>query len=179
MSVNVKERYTKEVVPELRKLHGYTNPMQVPKIAKIVINLSVDAKVDRDTLKLVTDELGRITGQRPATTHSRVNISNFGLRIGVPLGAKVTLRGARMYDFLDRLLHVALPRIRDFRGVSNTAFDGRGNYTLGLKEQNVFPEIDPDKIKKVQGMDITIVTTAQTDQEAKDLLKLLGMPFAA
>ncbi len=179
MSVNVKEKYKTEVIPEMRKQYGYTNPMQVPRIMKVVVNIGVNAKVDRDTLKAVTDELGRITGQRPMTTHSRVNISNFGLREGVPIGAKVTLRGGRMFDFLDRLIHASLPRIRDFRGVSPRGFDGRGNYTLGLKEQNIFPEINPDQIKKVQGMDITIVTTAKTDNEARDLLKFLGMPFAA
>lgn len=179
MSVNLKEKYTTEAIPEMRKQYGYTNPMEVPRILKVVVNMAVNAKVDRDTLKSVTDELGKFTGQRPMTTHSRVNISNFALREGMPIGAKVTLRGGRMFDFLDRLIHAALPRIRDFRGVSPRGFDGRGNYTLGLKEQNIFPEIDQDKIKKVQGMDITIVTTAKTDSEARDLLKYLGMPFAA
>ena len=135
--------------------------------------------MDKDTFKVLVEELGRITGQRPVVTLSRLSIANFKLREGQPVGAKVTLRGARMYEFLERLIHAALPRIRDFRGVPLKGFDGRGSYTLGIKEQNIFPEIDPDQIKKVQGMDITVVTTAHTDDEARELLKRLGMPFAA
>ena len=140
--------------------------------------MSVNAQVDRDTLKLVADDLAKITGQRPSIRKATKSISNFKLREGMPIGAKVTLRGARMYEFLERLIHATLPRIRDFRGVSPKAFDGRGNYTLGLKEQTLFPEIESDKVKRVQGMDITIVTTAKTDADAKELLKLLGVPFA-
>ncbi len=179
MIPTLKEKYQKTVAPALRDAHGYKNPMQIPRLTKVIINMSVNTKVDKDALKAVTDDLGRISGQRPVTTKARLSISNFGLREGMPIGAKVTLRGARMYEFLDRLINVALPRIRDFRGVSAKAFDGRGNYTLGLREQTIFPEVNPDNVKKVQGMDITIVTTAETDAEARDLLKQLGMPFAS
>ena len=140
--------------------------------------MGVNTMVDRDMLKAVADDLAKITGQRPAITHATKSISNFKLREGMPIGAKVTLRGERMYEFLERLIHATLPRIRDFRGIPAKAFDGRGNYTLGLKEQSLFPEIEADKVKRVQGMDITIVTTAKTDADAKELLKLLGMPFA-
>jgi large subunit ribosomal protein L5 len=145
----------------------------------VVVNMGINSQVDKDTFKVLVEELGRITGQRPVVTLSRISIANFKLREGQPVGAKVTLRGARMYEFLERLIHAALPRIRDFRGVPPKGFDGRGSYTLGIKEQNIFPEIDPDHIKKVQGMDITVVTTAHTDEEARELLKRLGMPFAA
>jgi large subunit ribosomal protein L5 len=179
MIPTLKKRYQETVAPALQKEHGYKNPMQVPRLTKVTINMGVNTKVDKDTLKSVTEELARISGQRPVTTKARLSISNFGLREGMPIGAKVTLRGARMYEFLDRLINVALPRIRDFRGVSGKAFDGSGNYTLGLKEQTIFPEVNPDNVKKVQGMDITIGTTAKSDAEAKDLLKHLGMPFAA
>ncbi len=178
MIPTLKEKYANTVVPALKKEHGYANPMRVPRITKVVINMSMNTKVDKDTFKAVTDDLARISGQRPVVTKARLSISNFGLREGMPVGAKVTLRGARMYEFLDRLINVALPRIRDFRGVSSTAFDGRGSYTLGLKEQTIFPEVNPDNVKRMQGMDITIVTTAETDAEARDLLKHLGMPFA-
>jgi large subunit ribosomal protein L5 len=179
MIPTMKQRYQEQAAPALQKEHGYANRMQIPRISKVTINIGVNTKVDKDVLKSVTEELGRIAGQRPVTTKARLSISNFGLREGMPIGAKVTLRGARMYEFLDRLINVALPRIRDFRGVSAKAFDGRGNYTLGLKEQTIFPEINPDSVKKVQGMDITFVTTAETDAEARDLLKQMGMPFAA
>ena len=179
MIPTLKEKYKSTVVPALKEAHGYKNPMQVPRITKVVVNMSVNTKVDKDAFKAVTDDLARISGQRPVTTKARLSISNFGLREGMPIGAKVTLRGARMFEFLDRLINVALPRIRDFRGVSSTAFDGRGSYTLGLKEQTIFPEVNPDNVKRNQGMDITIVTTAETDAEARDLLKHLGMPFAS
>ncbi len=179
MIPTLKEKYKSTVVPALKEAHGYKNPMQVPRITKVVVNMSVNTKVDKDAFKAVTDDLARISGQRPVTTKARLSISNFGLREGMPIGAKVTLRGARMFEFLDRLINVALPRIRDFRGVSSTAFDGRGSYTLGLKEQTIFPEVNPDNVKRTQGMDITIVTTAETDAEARDLLKHLGMPFAS
>ena len=152
--------------------------MDIPRLSKVVVNMGVNTMVDRDMLKAVADDLAKITGQRPAITHATKSISNFKLREGMPIGAKVTLRGERMYEFLERLIHATLPRIRDFRGIPAKAFDGRGNYTLGLKEQSLFPEIEADKVKRVQGMDITIVTTAKTDADAKELLKLLGMPFA-
>jgi len=174
----LKDKYKKEVVKALRDTGRFANVMDVPKVTKIVINMAVNALVDRDTLKNVAEDLAKITGQRPVITKSTKSISNFKLREGMAIGAKVTLRGERMYEFLGRLIHSTLPRIRDFRGVSPKAFDGRGNYTLGLKEQTIFPEIEADKIKKVQGMDITIVTSAKTNADAKDLLKLLGIPFA-
>ena len=176
---HIKDKYQKEVVPALKKTGKYKNVMQIPRLVKVVVNMSISASADRDTLKAVTEDLGRITGQQPLTTKARKSIANFKLREGMPIGAKVTLRGARMFEFLDRLINITLPRIRDFRGISPKAFDGRGNYTLGLKEQTIFPEIQPDQIKKSQGMDITIVTTAKTNDDALELLKLIGMPFAA
>lgn len=179
MTVSMKQKFDETVVPALKEAHGYKNPMEVPRISKVVINMGVNAKVDRDGMKAVTDDLARITGQRPVVTKARKSVSNFALREGMAIGAKVTLRGAHMFEFLDRLINVALPRIRDFRGVSDKAFDGGGNYTLGLREQTIFPEINPDTVKRNQGMDITIVTTAKTDGEARDMLKQLGMPFAA
>ena len=179
MTVAMKQKFDETVVPALKEAHGYKNPMEVPRISKVVINMGVNAKVDRDGMKAVTDDLARITGQRPVVTKARKSVSNFALREGMVIGAKVTLRGAHMFEFLDRLINVALPRIRDFRGVSDKAFDGGGNYTLGLREQTIFPEINPDTVKRNQGMDITIVTTAKTDGEARDMLKQLGMPFAA
>ncbi len=179
MTVAMKQKFDETVVPALKEAHGYKNPMEVPRISKVVINMGVNAKVDRDGMKAVTDDLARITGQRPVVTKARKSVSNFALREGMVIGAKVTLRGAHMFEFLDRLINVALPRIRDFRGVSDKAFDGGGNYTLGLREQTIFPEINPDTVKRNQGMDITIVTTAKTDGEARDMLKQLGMPFTA
>ena len=179
MTVAMKQKFDETVMPALKEAHGYKNPMEVPRISKVVINMGVNAKVDRDGMKAVTDDLARITGQRPVVTKARKSVSNFALREGMVIGAKVTLRGAHMFEFLDRLINVALPRIRDFRGVSDKAFDGGGNYTLGLREQTIFPEINPDTVKRNQGMDITIVTTAKTDGEARDMLKQLGMPFAA
>ncbi len=175
----LKDKYVKEVYPALKKTGRFANAMQVPRVSKVVVNMGVSTAVDKDTLKAVAEDLARITGQKPVITKARKSISNFKLREGMPLGAKVTLRGPRMFEFLERLINVALPRIRDFRGVSAKSFDGRGNYTLGLREQTIFPEIEPDRVKKVQGMDITIATTAQTDEDARELLKLMGMPFAS
>lgn len=174
----LQDKYRKEVVGQLQKARGYTNVMQIPRLTKVVVNMGINSQVDKDTFKVLVEDLGRITGQRPQVTTSRKSIANFKLREGQPVGARVTLRGARMYEFLERLIHVTLPRIRDFRGIPTRGFDGRGCYTLGLKEQTIFPEIDPDQVKKVQGMDITVVTTAKTNDEARELLKLLGMPFA-
>jgi len=175
---DLKAIYESTIIDKLREGGGYVNRHQVPRISKIVINIGLNVNVDRDALNWASDELALITGQRPALTKARVSISNFKLREGMPIGAKVTLRGRRMYEFLDRLINVALPRIRDFRGISPRAFDGRGNYNLGLSEQGIFPEIDPNKIKRTQGMDVTLVTTANTDAEARELLTLFGMPFA-
>lgn len=173
----MKAKYDKEIVPELKEALGIKNAMQVPRVKKVVLNMGTGV-VDKDTLKQVTDEMAAISGQRSLVTKARKSISNFKLREGMSIGAKVTLRRGRMYDFLDRLINATLPRIRDFRGVSATGFDGRGNYTLGLKEQTIFPEIDPDHSGADQGMNITIVTTAETDGDAKTLLTLMGMPFA-
>jgi large subunit ribosomal protein L5 len=152
--------------------------MQVPNLKKIVLNLCVSVNNERDTLKALADDLGKITGQKAVITKAKKSVSNFKLREGMPIGARVTLRGDRMYEFMDRLVNVALPRIRDFRGIPNTSFDGRGNYSMGLQEQTVFPEIDPDKVKSTHGMDITFVTSASKDEEAKEMLSLMGMPFA-
>lgn len=174
----LQDKYRKELAPALQKSRGYSNVMQIPRLTKIVVNMGISSQVDKDTFKVLVEDLGRITGQRAQVTKSRKSIANFKLRQGQPVGARVTLRGARMYEFLERLIHIALPRIRDFRGIPNRGFDGRGNYTLGLKEHTIFPEIDPDQVKKVHGMDITLVTTAKTNEEAKELLKMLGMPFA-
>ena len=172
------ERFRKAVVPALMKERGYTNPLQVPRVEKIVINMGVgEGKENAKTLDFATTDLTAITGQRPVITRAKKSIANFKLRAGVPIGAKVTLRGARMYEFLDRLVNVALPRVRDFRGVSPKAFDGRGNFALGLKEQVIFPEIVYDKVDKMRGMDVIVVTSARTDEEAKALLTQLGMPF--
>jgi large subunit ribosomal protein L5 len=172
------ERFRKVVVPALMRERGYTNPFQVPRVEKIVINMGVgEAKENAKALDFATTDLIAITGQRPVITRAKKSIANFKLREGVPIGAKVTLRGARMYEFLDRLVNVALPRVRDFRGVSPKAFDGRGNFALGLKEQMIFPEILYDKVDKMRGMDVIVVTSARTDEEAKALLTQLGMPF--
>lgn len=179
MTVRMKEKYKGDIAPSLHKSGGYTNVMQVPRFTKVVVNMGVTTAVDRDALKTLAEDLARITGQQPVVTKARKSIANFKLREGMPIGLKVTLRGDRMFEFLDRLINVALPRIRDFRGVSPNSFDGRGNFSLGLREQAIFPEIDPDNVKMTQGMDITIVTTAQTDDEARELLKKMGMPFAA
>ncbi|MDH7481860.1 MAG: 50S ribosomal protein L5 [Armatimonadota bacterium] len=174
----LKEYYKKEVVPAMMKQFGYKNIMEVPRIEKIVINMGVGQAVQEPKLlDGAVQDLSLITGQRPVVTKAKKSIANFKIRAGMRIGAKVTLRGDRMYEFLDRLLNVVLPRVRDFGGVSPDSFDGRGNFALGLKEQLVFPEIDYDKIDRVRGMDIIIVTTAKTDEEARALLKLMGMPF--
>ncbi len=176
--VAFKKQYEEQIVPELIRSRGYTNKMQVPRIQKIVINMGVGIPNDRDELKAMVADLARITGQQPVTTMSKKAISNFRLRENMAIGCKVTLRGARMYEFMQRLIQVALPRIRDFRGVSSKGFDKQGNYTLGLSEQIIFPEINPDNVKRVQGMDITFVTTAHDRDEGYELMKLFGMPFA-
>lgn len=175
---NMRKKYESVILPALKATGAYPNPFQMPKIKKIVVNIGVGTKVDRDGLNQAVDEIAKITGQRPLITKAKNSISNFRLREGMPIGAKVTLRGVRMYEFLDRLINVALPRIRDFRGTSPKSFDGRGNYSLGIHEHNIFPELDPNEIKRNQGMDVAIVTTAKTDSEATELLRGFGMPFA-
>lgn len=178
MATRLKERFEKEVAPALMKEFELKNPMAVPRVHKIVINMGVgEATQNAKLLDPAVTELGQISGQRPVITRAKKSIAAFKVREGMPIGAMVTLRGARMYEFLDRLLNVALPRVRDFRGVSTRSFDGRGNYTLGLSDQLIFPEIDYAKVDKQRGMNITIVTTAKTDNEARALLKHLGMPF--
>ncbi|ALC88392.1 50S ribosomal protein L5 [Bacillus sp. FJAT-18017] len=174
----LKEKYVKEVTPALVSKFNYKSVMQVPKVEKIVVNMGVgDAVANAKSLDNAVEELTLLTGQKPIVTRAKKSIAGFRLREGMPIGAKVTLRGERMYDFLDKLISVSLPRVRDFRGISKKAFDGRGNYTLGVKEQLIFPEIDYDKVSKVRGMDIVIVTTANTDEEARELLTQFGMPF--
>ncbi|MBO1005402.1 50S ribosomal protein L5 [Pseudogracilibacillus auburnensis] len=174
----LKEKFQKEVTPALMSKFNYKSVMEVPKIEKIVINMGVgDAVQNAKVLDNAVEELTLITGQRPVVTKAKNSIAGFRLREGMPIGAKVTLRGERMYEFFDKLVSVSLPRVRDFRGISNKAFDGRGNYTLGIREQLIFPEIDYDKVSKVRGMDIVIVTTANTDEEARELLTAFGMPF--
>ncbi|MDY0075029.1 MAG: 50S ribosomal protein L5 [Acholeplasmataceae bacterium] len=174
----IKDRYENIVKPELIKAFNYTSVMQVPKIEKIVVNMGVgDAVFNPKVLDDAVEELRAITGQKPQITKAKNSISNFKLREGMAIGAKVTLRGDRMWFFIDKLINIALPRVRDFRGISSNSFDGRGNYTVGIKEQIIFPEISLDKVKKVRGMDIVIVTTAKSDQEGRQLLTLLGMPF--
>lgn len=175
----LKEKYVKDVVSALKEKFQYKSVMQVPKIQKIVVNKGIGAAVaDKKLVDIGVDELTQITGQKAVPTISKKAISNFKLRENMPIGAKVTLRGDKMYEFLDRLTTIALPRVRDFKGISDKGFDGRGNYTLGVKEQIIFPEISIDKIQKISGMDITFVTTANTDEECLELLKLFGMPFA-
>ncbi len=170
--------YNENVKPELIKTFGYTSVMQAPKIDKIVVNMGVgDAIVNSKVLDAAVEDLTAITGQKPVITKAKKSIAAFKLREGVAIGCKVTLRGERMYEFFDKLVSIALPRVRDFRGLSKDSFDGRGNYTLGIKEQLIFPEINFDKVLKVRGMDIVVVTTAKTDNEARELLKLMGMPF--
>jgi large subunit ribosomal protein L5 len=174
----LRQRFREVVVPGLMKERGYANPFAVPRLEKIVINMGVgEGRENAKILDFATADLGAISGQRPIVTRAKKSIANFKLREGVPIGAKVTLRGARMYEFLDRLVNVALPRVRDFKGVPGKGFDGRGNYALGLREQLIFPEIVYDKVDKVRGMDIIIVTTARTDEEGRALLGQLGMPF--
>jgi large subunit ribosomal protein L5 len=178
MEPTLKTHYRERVVPALKEKFGYSNVMQVPKITKVVINCGFGRADDRKAAaEEVVREIGVITGQRPVLTRSKKAISNFKLREGDTIGAKVTLRGKRMYEFLDRFLRVAIPTIRDFRGVSPKSFDGRGNYTLGIQDQSIFPEIELDKVKRTSGYDVTIATTARKDEEAKELLALMGMPF--
>ena len=173
-----KEKFVKEVTPALMSKFEYTSVMQVPKVDKIVINMGVgDAVQNTKALDAAVEDLTIISGQKPVITKAKKSIAGFRLREGMPIGTKVTLRGERMYEFLDKLISVSLPRVRDFRGVSKKAFDGRGNYTLGVKEQLIFPEIDYDKVSKIRGMDIIIVTTANSDEEARELLTQFGMPF--
>jgi large subunit ribosomal protein L5 len=172
------DKYTKEVVPALVKQFGYTSMMQAPKLEKICLNRGVNGAVtDKKLVDIALDELSTISGQKAVATMSTKDISNFKLRKDIPIGARVTLRGIKMFEFLDRLISVALPRVRDFKGINEKAFDGRGNYTLGVTEQIIFPEIDIDKVNKITGLDISFVTTANTDKEAYELLKALGMPF--
>src|SRR5450432_206759 len=172
------DKYKKEIVPALVKKFGYTSVMQAPKLEKICLNRGINGAVsDKKLVDITIEELTTITGQKAVSTISRKDISNFKLRKGLPIGARVTLRGEKMYEFLDRLVAAALPRVRDFKGVSEKAFDGRGNYTMGITEQIIFPEVDIDKVNKITGMDITFVTTAKTNEEAYELLKELGMPF--
>ncbi len=176
----IKDRYIKEAVPALRKEFGYANIMAVPKVEKVVVNMGLgEATQNVKIIDTAHDELARITGQRPVTTRAKKSIAAFKVRKGMPIGSMVTLRGERMWEFLDRLMNIALPRVRDFKGVSPRGFDGRGNYTLGLRDQLLFPEIDYLKVDKARGMNVSVVTTARTDQEARRLLQLIGMPFRA
>ena len=178
MASRLKEKYQKEVVPALQKEFDYNNPMQVPSVHKVVVNIGMgEAIQNAKAMDAAVSDLASITGQRPVITRAKRSVAAFKLREGMQIGCMVTLRGDRMYYFLDKLINVALPRLRDFQGVSPEAFDGRGNYTLGLREQLVFPEIDYDKVDKVRGMEVSIVTTARTDEEGRRLLKLMGMPF--
>ncbi|QGQ93628.1 50S ribosomal protein L5 [Paenibacillus psychroresistens] len=178
MAARLKDRFLNEITPGLMTKFNYTTVMQVPKVEKVVINMGVgDAVSNSKILDAAVLELQTISGQKPIVTKAKKSIAGFKLREGMPIGTKVTLRGERMYHFLDKLFNVALPRVRDFHGVSNKAFDGRGNYTLGLKEQLIFPEIEYDKVDKIRGMDIVIVTTAKTDEESRELLTQMGMPF--
>ncbi len=178
MMNQLKQQYQEEITPSLMNKFNYESVMQVPALEKIVVNMGVgDAVQNSKNLDSAVEELALISGQKPVVTRAKKSIAGFRLREGMPIGAKVTLRGARMYEFLQKLVSVSLPRVRDFRGISNKAFDGRGNYTLGVKEQLIFPEINYDKVSKVRGMDIVIVTTANTDEEARELLGQLGMPF--
>ncbi len=180
MAARLRERYREDIVPALQRELGYANIYQVPKLEKIVVNVGLgEAIANGRALEAATSDLATITGQQPVVTRAKKSIAAFKLRAGMPIGAMVTLRGERMYEFLDRLVSVALPRIRDFRGVSPNSFDGRGNYTLGLREQLMFPEIDYDRIDKIRGLEISIVTTAKTDDEGRRLLAMLGMPFAS
>ena len=176
---NLKKLYQDEVAPALMQKFGYKSVMQIPRLEKIVINVGCsEARENAKVLDAVVSDLTTITGQKAVITHAKKSVANFKLREGMPIGAKVTLRGNKMWEFLDRLFNVALPRVRDFRGISADSFDGRGNYALGIKEQLIFPEIEYDKIDKIRGMDIVMCTTAQTDEEARELLKQIGAPFA-
>ena len=179
MATRIKEKYQNEAVPALQQKFGYKNVMQIPRLNKIVINMGLgDCKDNAKALESAVAELAQIAGQKPLITKARKSIANFKVREGMNVGAKVTLRGARMEEFIDKLVNIALPRVRDFRGVSDKAFDGRGNYALGLREQLIFPEIEYDKVEKIRGMEIVFVTSAKTDEECKELLRLLGMPYA-
>lgn len=176
----LQDRYKAEIVPRLKEKFGYRNVMQVPKLSKVVVNMGLgDAIENVKVIETAAAEIGIITGQKPVVTKARKSIANFKLREGVPIGVMVTLRRDQMYHFLDKLIAIALPRVRDFKGVSPRGFDGRGNYTIGIKEQIMFPEVNYDKIDKIRGMNITIVTTARTDEEGLELLRLMGMPFRA
>ena len=178
MATRIKEKYLTEAVPALQQKFGYKNVMMIPRLEKIVINMGLgDCKDNAKALETAVAELTEIAGQKPQVTQAKKSIANFKVREGMNVGAKVTLRGARMEEFMDTLVNIALPRVRDFRGVSTKAFDGRGNYALGIREQLLFPEIEYDKVEKIRGMEMIFVTTAQTDEEAKELLRLLGMPF--
>ena len=179
MSSRLKDLYNTEIREQMTKKFGYTNVMQVPKLDKIVVNMGVgEARENEKLLEAAAKDMEIITGQKPVLTRAKKSIANFKIREGMPIGCKVTLRGDRMYEFLDRLVNLALPRVRDFRGVNPNSFDGRGNYAMGIKEQLIFPEIEYDKIDKVRGMDIIFTTTANTDEEARELLRLFNMPFA-
>ena len=178
MSARLRDKYTKDVIPALKKEFGYTNVMAVPKIQKVVVNMGLgEATSNAKLVDVGADELARITGQRPVTRRSKKSIAAFKVRKGMPIATMVTLRGERMWEFLDRLMSIALPRVRDFKGVSPRGFDGRGNYTLGLRDQLLFPEIDYMKVDKARGMNVSVVTSAKTDQEARKLLQFIGMPF--
>lgn len=179
MAARLKETYMSEVAPALMKKFSYKSVMQIPKLDKIVINVGCgEARENSKVVDAIISDLSQITGQRPVVCRAKKSVANFKLREGMPIGVKVTLRGDRMYEFLDRFFNLALPRVRDFRGINRNSFDGRGNYAMGVKEQLIFPEIEYDKIDKVRGMDIIMVTTANTDEEARELLKLMGAPFA-
>ena len=178
MATRIKEKYLTEAVPALQQKFGYKNVMEIPKLSKIVINMGLgDCKDNAKALETAVAELTEIAGQKPQVTQAKKSIANFKVREGMNVGAKVTLRGARMEEFMDKLVNIALPRVRDFRGIPDTSFDGRGNYAMGLKEQLIFPEINYDDVDKIRGMDIVFVTTAKTDEEAKALLQMMGMPF--
>jgi len=178
MKARLYEKYAKEVLPALKEKHKYTNVHQIPKLEKIVVNMGISASLEKSAIDDAAKDLQQITGRKPAISKSTHSIANFKLREGQPIGCRVTLRSDAMYEFFDRLVAAALPRIRDFRGLSPRKFDGRGNYTFGISDQTIFPEIELDKIKRTQGMDVTIVTSAQTDAEALDLLKMMGFPLA-
>ena len=179
MPTRIKEKYLAEAVPALQQKFGYKNVMEIPRLEKVIINMGLgDCKDNAKALESAVAELTQISGQKPLVTKAKKSVANFKLRQGMNVGAKVTLRGARMEEFMDKLVNIALPRVRDFRGVSTKAFDGRGNYALGIKEQLIFPEIEYDKVEKIRGMEMIFVTTAKTDEEARELLRLLGMPFA-
>ena len=179
MASRLKEKYTAEIAPALNKKFGYKSVMQIPKLSKVIVNVGCgESKNNAKEIEAICKDIATITGQKPVTTKARKSVANFKVREGETVGVKVTLRGDKMWEFLDRLFNVALPRVRDFRGISANAFDGRGNYALGIKEQLIFPEIEYDKIDKIRGMDIVICTTAQSDEEARELLTLVGAPFA-